>query len=45
MVVLPAARPVTTPVVEFTVAAEVLVLLQEPPLKLLDKVVVEPVQR
>lgn len=42
MVELPADTPVTTPVVAFTVAAEVLLLLQLPPLLLLAKVVVEP---
>ena len=44
MVVLPAATPVTTPVDELTVAAVVLLLLQVPPLILLERVVVEPVQ-
>ena len=45
MVELPAESPVTTPVVEFTVAAAVLVLLQVPPVPSLDKVVVDPVHR
>ena len=44
MVVLPAVSPVTTPVDGFTVAAVVLLLLQVPPLILLLRVVVEPVQ-
>src|SRR5665213_1461617 len=43
MVAEPAATPVTAPVIEFTVAAEVLLLLQlPPPLPLLVKAVVEP---
>lgn len=45
MVELPAETPVTTPVAEFTVAAEVLLLLQVPPLMLLDNVVVDPVHK
>lgn len=45
MVEVPAEIPVTTPL-EFTVAAEVLVLLQLPPVvPSLDKIVVEPVHR
>jgi len=43
MVADPAATPVTTPVVAFTVAAAVLLLLQlPPPVPLLVKVVVLP---
>lgn len=43
MVAEPAATPVTTPVVAFTVAAAVLLLLQAPPpVPLLVKMSVEP---
>ena len=45
IVALPAATPVTTPVDAFTVAADVLLLLQVPPvLPLLVKAVVDPIQ-
>ena len=43
--VVPAESPVTRPVAGFTVAAAVLLLLQLPPVILLDNVVVEPVHR
>ncbi len=42
---LPAETAVTTPVVEFTVTAPTLLLLQLPPPILLVKVVVDPVHR
>jgi hypothetical protein len=46
MVEVPAETPVTAPVVVFTVAAEVLLLVHVPPLTpSLDKVLIDPVQR
>ena len=45
IVALPAATPVTTPVIEFTVATRLLLLLQLPPaVPLLVNVVTEPAQ-
>lgn len=46
MIELPAATPVTTPVVGSTVAMDVLLLVQDPPLPpVFVKVVVEPTHR
>ena len=44
MVTVPAATPVTTPVLEFTVAMAVLLLLQLPPVVAFARVVVLPIQ-
>ena len=44
MVTVPAATPVTTPVLEFTVAMPVLLLLQLPPVVTFARVVVLPIQ-
>ena len=44
MVSVPAVTPVTTPVLETTVAIELLLLLQSPPIVALFNAVVKPAQ-